>query len=177
MKTQKRLLLFTVATVLCIALTALVSARLHRPKQTAGVNPFVQETDLPVVKKVKNKTKSIEVIKHEVVMKAGSPVILITMRNKSDDYIKVIALQVGTQGDASILSDTDYSKPGLGPNETITEKFSLLGLGSKDFVTIIGAEVGYEGYEGDEEGVLTIRGMREHEKEVKEKKEKKEENK
>lgn len=171
MKNKKRLLLFAVATALCIALTALVSARLHRSNQAAGVNPFVQETELPVVKKVKNKTKSIEVIKYEAMMKAGSPVILITMRNKSNDYINVIALQVGTQGVANIISDTDYSKPGIAPDEITTQRFSLLGIGSNDFVTIIGAEVGYEGYEGDENGISAIRGMREHEKEVKEKKE------
>jgi hypothetical protein len=171
MKTRKKFLLFTVATVLCIVLTALVSARLHRPKQTAGLNSFTQEAELPVVKKVKNKTKSIEVIKHEVVMKAGSPVILITMRNKSDEHVKAVTAHIGEHYQTIDLADEDYSKPGIAPDETATLSFSLLGLGSNDFVTIIGAEVGYERYEGDEEGVSTIRGIREHGKEVKEKKE------
>lgn len=168
MQGKKIFMLFSVATVLCVGITMIAYASLHRGHRS--VRPS-QNAALPVVKHVKNRTKSIEVVSHETVMKAGIPVILITMRNKSDEFIKAVTLQVSTQCDTSILSGTDYVKQGLAPGETITESFSLLGLGSDDTVTIIGAEVGVENYEGDEEGILTVRGMREHDKKEKAKRE------
>lgn len=116
----------------------------------------VQTRQLP---KIKNSTKSLEVVKAEL-LDEDTLLLLLSLRNISGQEIGAYTLKLGTQfvtihGSANTRHTTPIS-----PGEVVTQRIGLVALRPNDDVKIVSAEVG-DSYEGDEEGIITTKEVRE----------------
>jgi hypothetical protein len=156
MNLAKRKALMTTAFLILLGSVAFfIGARAARKANSNNPQLTAQTRKLP---KVKNLTKSLEVVNTELL---DQDTLLLSLRNVSSQEIGAYTIKLGTQLITTHGSINTRHSTAIAPGEIVTERVMLDSLGPNDDVKIVAVEVG-DSYEGDEEGKFTIKSVRDH---------------